>query len=76
MVPAKQDQVVDGRCASVDPVNDVMCVAPPAGAVTAREHAAKVAGEEGDAHGGGDEALGPPHIQRLTLGVEDDPGHT
>jgi hypothetical protein len=63
--PAHQGQIREVSEAAVQPVPQVMGLAPGQGPVTAGEHTAAVAHGQGAALGGLDDPGGPAHVQGL-----------
>jgi hypothetical protein len=69
MATAQQQQVAQVGGAAVEPVAQVMGVAPGHRPVTPWEPAATVAHRQGGALGGGDHAAGTSYVQRLRPGT-------
>jgi hypothetical protein len=69
MGPAQQRQVGQVGGAAVDPVVEVVGVAPAQGAVAAGEHTATVADGQGAGLGGVDDPGGPAEVQGLAGGA-------
>src|SRR5882757_4356636 len=70
MGTAQHHQVVDVGSSAVNPVNDVVHLAPVGGFVAARVGAAPVAGGDRLALGRGDTPLLAAHIQRLPVATQ------
>jgi len=71
---AEHHEIVDIGSAAVQPMPDVVYLAPDWGSVASGVGAAAVAGGDGFALRGGDTPLLPAHIQRLTISAEHDRG--
>jgi hypothetical protein len=67
--PAQQRQVGQVGGAAVQPVDQMVGLAPGRGSVAAGEHPAAVADQEGGALGGGHHPAGPADLQRLGRGA-------
>src|SRR5882757_2960796 len=72
--PTEHHQIVDIGSAAVQPMNNVMHLAPHRASIAARVGATAVAGGDGLALRGGDTPLLAAHIKWLALPVEDDRG--
>src|SRR5215211_2965452 len=74
MGPAHQDQVVQVGRAAIQPVDQMVGLAPGQGAVTVGEDTAAVAHGQGGALGGLDDSGGPADVQGLGRGAIQDRG--
>lgn len=77
VVGAEQDAVGDGGVSAGVPGDHVVGLGPGGGDGASGGEAAAVAGDEGFAHGGCDEALGAAEVDDVAVGAEegrDDPG--
>ena len=74
MGSAHQDQVVQVGRAAIQPVDQMMGLAPGKGAVTGGEDTAAVAHGQGDPLGGLDDPGGPSDVQGLAGGATQDRG--
>jgi hypothetical protein len=74
MAFAEQAEVGQVGGSVEDPFEDLVGVAPPVRGLAAGEGAAAVAGVEGAALGGGDQALGAAEVGGGAAGAEDDAG--
>lgn len=73
MVPFAQERgVVEVGLAAVDPVDQVVDVAPVAGSVAAGEYARVVAQFDRLAQGGRHDPVGAAEVERVPVGPEDD----
>ena len=72
--PAQQDQVVQIGGAAIQPVDQMVGLAPGKGALAAREDTAAVAYGQGGALGGGDDPGGAAEVQGLGRGPTQDRG--
>src|SRR5262249_44391313 len=69
---ADQDEGVRGGGSAVDPVSPGVDIAPFGGDAAGGEGAPAVPEGYGAAHGAGDGAAGPAHVQGLAVAAEDD----
>src|SRR5262249_23886554 len=69
---ADQDEAVQGGGSAVDPVSPVVDIAPLGWDVAGGQGAPAVPEGYGAAHGAGDGAAGPAHVQGLAVAAEDD----
>jgi hypothetical protein len=63
VMSAKENQIVDARLPSVDPVFEMVGVAPVGGAVTSGEDTSQVPGAHCGPYGRGDQTFGPAHVE-------------
>jgi len=71
---AEHHEIVDIGSAAVQPMPDMVYLAPEWGSVAAGMGAAAVTGGDGFALRGGDTPLLPANVQRLTVPAQDDGG--
>ena len=69
MSPAQQGQVGQVGGAAVQPMPQMMAIAPGQRPLAAREHTATIADRQGGPLGGLDDSAGPAHIQGLAGGA-------
>jgi hypothetical protein len=74
VAPAQEHEVVEIGGATVDPVSDVVAVAPPLGTVAAGITTPAVPGDQPPPDRRGNGAGSPPDIERLGGPLRNDPG--
>ena len=71
---AQELEIVELRVTAVEPMDDVIDVAPPGRSKATGVPAVSVAGDHRPPHGRRDDSGLPPNVQRFGVGSEDDPG--